>query len=313
MIKQITEYAENRFSGKSIGFSITTNATLLTGEKYAFMKDHGFSITISMDGDRISHNRNRIFPSGIGSFETVVHNIDNLKGKYPDISKELSVSSVVDPQNTDIFSSDSLFGDDSIVESLNINIAFVESDDPSLSTFSDDFLNKYQLYSFLELCRVYGKLPENYRIPILFRKELERRWYEYSTLGGYVNLPKVGAPSGPCMPGLFRLFIDTNGDFYPCERVSELSDVMHIGSLDSGFNYTKMRNLLNVSLLSDGKCKTCPAFRHCGICAKLCDGGDTLSVVNHNRACKSSLASFKEQLKFWTLFYKESRLPNLQD
>ena len=37
--------------------------------------------------------------------------------------------------------------------------------------------------------------------------------------------------SGPCIPGQRRLFIDVNGNFFPCERVSETSDAMKIGDL----------------------------------------------------------------------------------
>ena len=52
---------------------------------------------------------------------------------------------------------------------------------------------------------------------------------------------------GPCIPGSRRLFVNINGDFYPCERVSETSPRMKIGSLEQGFEVRNMKYLLNGS------------------------------------------------------------------
>ena len=53
------------------------------------------------------------------------------------------------------------------------------------------------------------------------------------------ELPDEFAPSGPCIPGKRRLFVDVNGSFFPCERVNEQSDLMKIGSISEGFDADK--------------------------------------------------------------------------
>jgi uncharacterized protein len=47
-----------------VTFSITTNGTLLTEDDAAFFEQHGFAVTISLDGLRAVHDRQRPF-SGV--------------------------------------------------------------------------------------------------------------------------------------------------------------------------------------------------------------------------------------------------------
>ena len=58
--------------GIRVTFSITTNGTLLTEDDAAFFERHGFAVTISLDGLREVHDRQRPFKSGAGSFELTV-------------------------------------------------------------------------------------------------------------------------------------------------------------------------------------------------------------------------------------------------
>ena len=79
LLKRIVLLAE-KLAGQwatSVGFSITTNGTLLTDEKIHFLAQHAFSVLVSLDGDKKSHNRYRVFRNDnrpgerIGSFDTV--------------------------------------------------------------------------------------------------------------------------------------------------------------------------------------------------------------------------------------------------
>jgi uncharacterized protein len=47
--------------GVEITFSITTNGTLLTAEDAQFFEEHGFAVTISLDGPRAAHDAQRPF------------------------------------------------------------------------------------------------------------------------------------------------------------------------------------------------------------------------------------------------------------
>jgi len=61
--------------GVTVGFSITTNGTLLTEEDAAFFETFGFAVTVSLDGPREVHDRLRPFKSGKGSFDRIMRNV----------------------------------------------------------------------------------------------------------------------------------------------------------------------------------------------------------------------------------------------
>lgn len=77
VIRAATELAaaRGRDRGVDVRFSITTNGTLVTPDDGAFFEDHGFAVTVSLDGDREHHDRQRPFRHGRGSFDVVLDRI----------------------------------------------------------------------------------------------------------------------------------------------------------------------------------------------------------------------------------------------
>lgn len=70
------------------------------------------------------------------------------------------------------------------------------------------------------------------------------------------------------MPGAKKTFVDVDGNFYPCEKVSE-NEAMIIGSLSSGYDYGKIRQQLNIGTLTENECKDCWAFNYCMSCISM--------------------------------------------
>ena len=68
VLKQIYEYTEMRYSGRVEKYALTTNGTLVHGRIQAWMYENRkrFEITLSLDGTREIHNRNRINKQGKG-------------------------------------------------------------------------------------------------------------------------------------------------------------------------------------------------------------------------------------------------------
>jgi len=61
--------------GVTIGFSVTTNGTLLTKEDADFFEDHGFAVTVSLDGLQPEHDRLRSFVGGKGSYDLIMRRV----------------------------------------------------------------------------------------------------------------------------------------------------------------------------------------------------------------------------------------------
>jgi uncharacterized protein len=85
LVNRRTLHASTRYAaeaaavcGVSIGFSMTTNATLLRDEDIELFQEFGFTLTISLDGLHATHDRLRPYRSGNGSFGTVAKNVRSL-------------------------------------------------------------------------------------------------------------------------------------------------------------------------------------------------------------------------------------------
>ncbi|MBO6867565.1 MAG: SPASM domain-containing protein [Thalassococcus sp.] len=84
----------------SIGFSMTTNGTLLRPEDAAFLAEQRFAVTVSLDGDRETNDRLRPMNGGQGSFDRIAKRLAPLF----DLKDRLSLSARVTatPNNLDI-------------------------------------------------------------------------------------------------------------------------------------------------------------------------------------------------------------------
>ena len=94
-------------------------------------------------------------------------------------------------------------------------------------------------------------------------------------------VPSKAHPSGPGIPGARKLFMDVQGNFFPCESTSEASRCMRIGSVDSGFDVPKIAKLLNVGKITEEECKSCWGFRLFRQCCLATDGLDDLARKKH--------------------------------
>ena len=77
LIRQATELAA-RLAGIRkipIGFSITTNGTLLNADDAAFFERYGFAVTVSLDGVGEIHDRLRPTKGGRGTYERAIANV----------------------------------------------------------------------------------------------------------------------------------------------------------------------------------------------------------------------------------------------
>ncbi|HYG90063.1 MAG TPA: quinohemoprotein amine dehydrogenase maturation protein [Azospirillum sp.] len=84
LIKRLTDYAERRAGecGRSVDFSLTTNGTLLDDAVIAWLDEHRFGITVSIDGPAELHDRNRRTPGGHGTHAAVEPKVRRLLERF---------------------------------------------------------------------------------------------------------------------------------------------------------------------------------------------------------------------------------------
>lgn len=233
LIKKAVSYAKEVFGEKKVNFNMTTNATLLNMDIADFLVQNDFNITISLDGPRNIHNKNRIFAnSNKGTFDLIMENIALIREKYPFFDKKISFNAVIDLKQN-VSCTNEFFLNYDTVKGLNVNGTFINpvnrkeilDFDPELNAISN-----YEVFKvFLYACD--SDLFSEYK-PTLYESEIasikQAMCERYIGVEGYED---IISPGGQCLPGIQRFFVTADGKFFPCERVDETSEELCIGDL----------------------------------------------------------------------------------
>jgi uncharacterized protein len=83
-----------------VGFSVTSNGTLLQESDGDFFEDYGFAVTISLDGVGAVHDQLRPFKGGKGSYEEIIHRAVPLLRRQRRM--QISARVTVTPRNLDL-------------------------------------------------------------------------------------------------------------------------------------------------------------------------------------------------------------------
>jgi uncharacterized protein len=102
VLRRTVEYASSRAErrGQAIGFSITTNGTLLTPDDCGFFDRFGFAVTVSLDGSRDVHDQLRPFKGGRGSFDAILRRLAPLLARRG--SSQVTARVTVTPANLEL-------------------------------------------------------------------------------------------------------------------------------------------------------------------------------------------------------------------
>ena len=297
LLKIATLYAEERFEGRDLTINLTSNATLLNDEILSFFAEHDIHLTISLDGPKSIHDRSRCFAKGGGTFDTVMANLRYAVERYPNYAHNISINMVMDPRN----SYDCL--NDFIVEYDVFKTAIPHASPLDMEYsgqqegISEQFLIENTYDHFLAYLKYFRRL-KSAEVPYLAQRDIDSAIRRYEKHMKHISaLPDKTMHGGPCIPGQARLFINADGDFYPCERVSELSDSMRIGNLKDGFNLEQARSILNIGQLTAEQCTNCWAINHCGTCAKKADGGSCLSGEIKQKSCQYMRRNVENEIR----------------
>lgn len=247
LIKNCILYSEKLFIVKKCVFAIATNASLLKRDMINFFASHNVRLDISLDGPEDVQNFSRRYAvSGNGTFRSVYENVAYISKEYPDYYSECVYYHPVISPNSDIsrisaFFKNELHANDKHVMLSNINtsglnIIFdsngdIQGNNNSLPGTESEFIDFFD--------SVY----------------MDKRPISYTYHHG-----------GPCVPGSKKLFVSTDGMFYPCEKVNEQYSNNVIGNIHDGFDYNRIYNLYNIGVLTESKCKSCWCIRYCKMC-----------------------------------------------
>ena len=261
---------------------MTTNGTLFYDEHIDFFQNNYFNISISLDGPKELHDMNRVFSSGKGSFDIIMENINHIKTNYPDFFQLFRFMTVITPRVD--FSCITNFYDVGEFISSNVAMSLVNNYCVKEELKYDDLYYITSRFNCMKFLLAELGIYDKKKVSVLFRDALSNieRIYERLSKG---KMPKKAHPSGPCLPGVMRPFVDVHGNIFPCERLPENSEAMKIGHIDKGFDMKKIHSLLNVGQLTKEECIGCWSFVFCNLCAAACGSSDELSRDERLQHC----------------------------
>ena len=287
MIKYCVEYADKNAEGREIRYSITTNGTLFNDKSIQYLIDHDFHLIISLDGPAAIHNKNRRYAkNNEGSYHTVIQNIRHIKDNFPLFYKDnIMFNTVLDPMNDfgciNDYIMNSIEFEDSYFFSSLIDDRYLEQSIPYNSDFFTD--NEYEIFklylkklNWFSDCKT-SKLVDNY-----FSQISRSRGGKQTTF--IKELPQKYHRGGPCLP-VMRMFVSADGYFYPCERVSESSQMTKIGHVNNGVDFNLAERILNIERVTAQMCHNCWAYRYCQICVGSADNLNEISSELIQKRC----------------------------
>ncbi len=295
LIKKCIEYIEGK-SKKEIYFNITTNGSLLFPEVATYFTNHNVAIMFSIDGPKEVHDSKRKYAqTHKGTFEDVRKNIAWLAKTYPDFYEDDVHYNVVIHENgfkavDDFFKTDPLFKDSLVTAN------FITDNYSKTSTALDkkDYC-EYRYQEFLTWLSKLGRIKSN--PSKLTNQAFEKISEVPNRFGGCDCVDGVCYRSGNCIPGVQKLFITVDGDFYPCERVNEATETTRIGSLKHGIDVNKVIELANLATYTQAACLQCWARNFCEICLSGLDEKDGIHSENILKRCEKLRGSTDELLK----------------
>ncbi|MCL2717206.1 MAG: radical SAM protein [Lachnospiraceae bacterium] len=264
LIYDSIEYAKKNCPVTPI-FNMTTNGTLLKDEILDYLIDNNVSISISLDGDKENHDRNRVFDDGNGSFHAVITNINEINNKYPKYDK-INISSVYDFK-TDLKKNSLFFAENKLPHIGFINqVTSLNTD--YFSSFSKDDMQNF-IKAYFELmneyidCKIKGEKLSPY---LQMLSELSIFSVLFRTRVADEKLPIMPYTSS-CVPGM-KISVRVDETYDMCERINS---TFPIGDNENGCDINKIANIINeYNSFVTKDCPECPLNRQCGMCFALC-------------------------------------------
>ncbi len=252
LIRQVVEYAERRSAetGKQVEFSLTTNATLLTSELIDFFEAHRFGISISMDGPKVIHDRNRRTVGGKGTYDVVVKKARLLLERYR--TKPVGARVTLTAGTTEV---------EEIHAHLRAELGFHEVGYAPVtsSTNAAHALSSADLQSVHE---GFERLGEQY-----LQHAIRGSNNGFSNMHQLMtDLHEGRRKSLPCGAGVGLLAVDRKGGLNLCHRFTG-SELPVFGTVDGGIDGDRLGDFLSRAADRNGT--------HCASCRirNLCAGG----------------------------------------
>jgi len=181
--------------------------------------------------------------------------------------EKVMFNTVLNPERSYSCISDYVSSEDLIKDSVFLTSTINLSNTKIKRKPKEEFLEEIRYEYFMLLLSKIGEFNQKRMSPLSRTEGVALdNMRDQKAVSGYGELPRKHHHGGPCIPGNYRLFVNVDGDFYPCERVSETCEYQKIGNIEEGFDLDNAERILNVERMTEESCHTCWAYNYCSIC-----------------------------------------------
>lgn len=228
ILRYITDRLEDAYRGKQcLLFSTTTNGTLFDKTVFDFLVEHQFSLTLSLDGKEGTHDQNRKFADGRGSYAVALAAAKELlaRGQKPRIRMTITPRTV---------------------GSLCENVAFLLQEGFDCIAPVIDSYCEWDEQSFDRMKEEIAKIR---------KLHLE---YPSSSIGVLEKLHYCGV----CKGGLGSKHFYYDGSIYPCAAACGHKE-FEIGNAKKGIDERRLQEIFAYSERENPLCVGCDMERYC--------------------------------------------------
>ena len=249
LIRRAVQHARHRAAARavSVGFSMTTNGTLVTEEDADFLAEHRFAVTVSLDGPRAANDRLRPSRAGAGSFDRVGQGVARLAARSDCIA--LSARVTATPANLDLEATMAALG---ALGFLSVGVSPMLTSPTGQGALRDG--------DFVTLLDAMIRCGEAWLEAVLAGKS-----HPFANLATALTELHRGQPrSHACGAARDYLAVDAQGSYSACHRF--VNDPLgRMGSLGDGIDHAARRTFLTERMVErQGPCASCWARRLCG-------------------------------------------------
>ncbi len=252
LIRKVVAYCETRFAelGAVADFTLTTNATMLSAELIEWFNEHRFGLTVSMDGPRSLHDKNRITVGGEGTYDVVSRKAKLLLDA--DMSRPVGCRVTLTHGITDVIA---------IFDHLYNELGFHEVGFGPV-TSGDIAAFNLQEHELVEVFSAMKRLGQRY-----LEYALENRNLGFGNMHQLmIDLHEGNKKQLPCGAGVALLAVDTEGGLNLCHRFTG-SELPTFGTVQEGIDKPRLAKFVEQRLdRSNTGCETCQI-------RNLCSGG----------------------------------------
>ncbi|MBU2615715.1 MAG: radical SAM protein [Nanoarchaeota archaeon] len=281
LITRVVDYARGFFPDKEFAFTMTSN--FYNADKFLHeIAERGIYVTISLDGPKEVHDKNRRTKNGGSTHRKILRNIEIFEESYPGYAESHFSYNATCENPYDLLGIIRFFNENDrcgIVRIGNKETKGFDRNSREENSFNFSLLSQEYIASIVS-----GRDPKILRT--FFDQELKR-----VTLRDTGVMPEELMLDGCCYPGNRKLFVDTGGAFYMCERFGGRAS---IGNVSSGINLDIVNNIIEEFMeIRDGSCGGCWAQRLCAPCIQSSkDPSGDISSSGMKQLC----GSYKSQI-----------------